>query len=424
MIGQLGQMLVSAGDVFVATRYSTESVASIGVASGVINPIFLFGIGLMMGVSPSLAMSRGEGTDDKETLFSIIIYALLVGGSLTILTLIANEFVPYFGFDPSLVPSIQQYISIVSWSFPFALLFQGIKEFLQAYDEVFMPNMLALGSVVLNLIINFILVFGFAGFGGIGEVGLAYASLAIRIILAGTILLLVWSKLSNLNFDKLLVLNIFKFSLPIAFMFFLEVLAFCTVTILSGVLGVTEAATNNIIMTLASIAFMIPLSISSAVSVKVGNAYGRKSLHDVRRYTQSSLIIVLSFVGCSASFFFFFPEQVMGLLSKDFDVIQLGIKLLLIVAIFQLFDGFQVLLTGVLRGLNSTHISSALVFMGYWLIGIPIGIYLAFYTDIGAEGLWIGLALSLSIVATLMAIFTMYRFRKLSFNPEGDYENN
>jgi MATE family multidrug resistance protein len=414
VLGQIGQMLIGAGDVYMASLYSTKTVASIGVANGVINPIFLFGIGLMMGVSPSLATSRGEGNNDRNTLSSIITYAALVGIALTLLTLLVGEFlVPHMGFDPIMIPSMQDYIRVVSWSLPFAIIFQAIKEYLQAYEEVFIPNLLSIIAVALNLIVNYILIFGYGDYEGVGEIGLAYASLFIRVLLFFAILAYVLSKEKIYKVSRALIANIFKFSLPIAFMFFIEVLAFCTVTILSGKLGIVQAAANNIIMTIASIAFMVPLSVSSAVAIKVGHSFGKKNYELIKMYSLSSVAIILCFVGFSASTFFFIPEQILAFTTSDQEVIVLGVKILFVVAFFQIVDSLQVIFSGILRGLNNTTVSSILVFIGYWVIGIPIGVYLGFYSGQGAYGLWIGLAISLTMTALFLFCYLSVRLKKI-----------
>ncbi len=415
IVGQLGQMLIGAGDVYIATKFSTHAVASIGVAGGIINPIFLFGIGLMMGVSPSLAFLRGEGKEDEDHLFSIIIYSLAVGLLLTGALLIVNEFIWVFGIEASLIQSINTYIDIVAWSIPFAIVFQGIKEYLQGFEKVFLPNLLSILAVFLNLGLNYFLVFGGLGFSGMGEVGLAYASLIIRIILCIAIIISIIGKFHIKKISKELISKIFKFSFPIAFMFFLEVLGFATVAVLSGKLGVIEAAANNIIMTLASISFMIPLSLSSAVAVKVGHSFGRKDKEGILEHIRGVLITTIIFTICSISFFIFAPQKLMELITNDVDVIQLGVKLLFIVAIFQLSDGIQVVLSGVLRGMNNTKISSIMVLIGYWIIGIPTGIYLTFFAGFGAVGLWSGLAISLFLVAITLGIGTVKVFRELRF---------
>lgn len=413
IVGQLGQMLITAGDVFVASMYSTESVAAIGVASGVINPFYLFGIGLMMGVSPSLAIRRGSGTDKRKDLSSILAYSAVWGILITAITLIANQFVPHLGFKEELIPSIQLYVDIVAWSLPFGIVFQGIKEYLQAYEDVFFANLISIVAVIFNLGVNYILVFGLGEYIGMGEVGLAWASFITRV--AQFALILIYALRSEI-FTKISIQlgkDIFKFSLPIALMFFLEVLAFCSVTLLSGKISVTAAATNNIIMTLASIIFMVPLSIGSAVAVKIGNAFGRKEFFEIKLFTKSAVILILTFACCSSILLFSIPAPILRVITQDPEVIELGVKILFIVAIFQFFDSMQVVLSGVLRGLEETQLPSLIVFIGYWIIGIPTGYYLTFYQGHGAIGLWIGLAISLSIVAIFLGIITFKRIYRV-----------
>lgn len=412
ILGQIGQMLITAGDVYIASMYSTSSVASIGVAGGIINPFFLFGIGLTIGISPSISIGRGAGTDRRDSLTSIVVYSSFWGMFVTLLALIASHFIPHFGLEPSLIPSIQKYISIVAWSLPFGIIFQGIKEYLQAYEDVVFANAISIFAVFLNLAANYILVFGFFGISPIGEEGLAWASLITRVVQFLFIFLYVVKKEKWFKFSMQFSLNTFKFSLPIAIMFFMEVLAFCSVTILSGKISVIAAATNNIIMTLASILFMIPLSISSAVAVKIGNAFGRKDFAEIKLYTTSSLIIIIGFVLLSSFFLLAYPQTILQFISNDPAVILLGVKLLLIVAIFQFSDSVQVVLTGILRGLEQTKLSSIMVFIGYWIFGIPTGYYLAFYADYGAVGLWLGLAISLGLVAIFLGIFTFIKIYK------------
>ncbi len=416
IIGQMGQMLISAGDVYIATMYSTKTVASIGVANGFINPFFLFGIGLMMGVSPVLARRRGKGAKDQMNLVPIIFYALLVGGLISMLLLALVQYTDSFGVEPELIPSLNAYIDVVAWSIPFAIVFQAVKEFLQSFEKVVIPNLISIVAVVLNLGVNYLLVFGFPGFEGVGELGLAYASVAVRIFLCGAVLIYAFRYIDFKSFQLEFIMGIFKFSLPVAFMFFLEVMAFCSVSIMSGKLGTLAAATNNIIITISSIAFMVPLSLSSAVGVKIGHAYGQKDNQLIFEYIRASVGLVFIYMLISSSLFFFAPEGIMQFLTDDQAVIQLGVKLLLIVAIFQSADGIQVLFSGVLRGLADTRTSFFMVLIGYWLIGIPTGYYLTFYQGKGPQGLWIGLALSLFLVAFALSGLTIKRYRKVALS--------
>jgi len=407
ILGQLGQMLIGAGDVFVATLYSTTTVAAIGVATGFLNPIFLFGIGLMMGVSPVIAAKIGRGEDMRRSLSSVLSIAFGVGILLSLIMIGVSEFlVDFAGIEPELVTPVKEYISIVAWSFPFALVFQAGKEYLQAFEDVMAPNLLALAAVVLNIGLNYFLVFGVGGFEGIGGIGLAIASFLIRLILCLALLgLLLKEKWGRINWA--LSKDILRLGLPTAGMFFLEVLAFCAVSVLSGKIDVVSAATNNIILVLASLTFMIPLSISSAVAVRVGNAYGSKNYELLEANAKAALFISLCFTVCSASMFYLFPAAIMRLTSDDSSVINLGIQVLFIVALFQIVDGAQVTFAGILRGVEKALQTSIMVFVGYWLIGIPLGAWLAFEKKWGVMGLWTGLATSLSILATSLLIYCM-----------------
>lgn len=410
ILGQVGQMLIGTGDVYIAGLYSTNTVAAIGVANGLINPIFLFGIGLFMGVSPILSIERAQEKDSKNDLYNILIYALVSGIGLSVLCYVLTFVIDYIPLEEVLKPSIKSYIRIVCWSFPFAYLYQGVKEYLQAREEVFWPNMFSIIAVFLNIGINYVLVFGVGDYKGIGEVGLAYASVSIRIILFISVLFLVRKDLVY-KFNSDFLKRVFIFSYPVAFMFFLEVLAFCGVSVLSGFFSVTSAATNNIIMNLASIVFMVPLSISSAVAVKVGHAYGKKNYDEIKMQTLSALIISLLFTIFSAATFSLFPGFILRIFTHDQAVIDLGIRIMFVVALFQIFDGLQVTLSGILRGLDKTRITSVMVFIGYWVFGIPFGLYFAYKMNMEVFGLWIGLALSLATVAILLGAFLIKLLR-------------
>lgn len=406
IFGQLGMMLIGVGDVFVAAKYSTTAVAAIGVANGVINPIFLFGIGMMIGVSPVVAIRRGEGKEIKHLLPTSLFYAFINAAVLVILTLVLNLFVPYLGFKPELVPHIQEYVSIVVWSFFPAYFFQVVKEFLQSFEKVVLANTISMATVFVNLVVNYLFVFGHGSFEGMGIKGLAYASLVVRILMSLSLIILSWKYLKKWILEISYIKRMFSFSLPVAFMFFLEVLAFCMVAILVGRISVEEAATNNIIMQLASLTFMIPLSLSHAASVKVGAGFGSKDIETIKNYTNAALLLAIGFMSFTGLIFWFFPEGLMSLVSNDVSVVKLGVSLLGVVAIFQLSDGVQAVLSGVLRGLDKTKESTIVVFIGYWIIGIPLGYYLAFVRNLASLGLWIGLGIALFVVALSLFIYT------------------
>lgn len=399
MLGQVGIMLIGAGDVYMATKHSTLTVAAIGVANGVVAPIFLFGIGMLMGVSPAMAIRRGRGETVENLLPTTLYNATIVAIVVTAVMLLVNEFVPYMGFEPELVPLIQEYISIISWSFLPAFYYQAVKEFLQSFENVILANTISIIAVFVNLGLNYVLVFGAFGLPGMGVKGLAIASLLIRIFMCFSILLSAHKYISVWFIDNMFAKKVIRFSLPIAFMIFLEVFAFSMVAILVGGMNVVEAAANNIIMNLTSITFMVPSAIANAVAVKIGASYGAKDAQSIYNNTKASLILSSSFMMCTAMLYWFAPTPLMQFFTADIAVISVGVQLLLVIAMFQLVDGIQVTLTGVLRGIEKTRESTILIFVGYWLLGLPLGAWLAFNQNMQARGLWVGLAVALAVVA-------------------------
>jgi MATE family multidrug resistance protein len=210
--------------------------------------------------------------------------------------------------------------------------------------------------------------------------------------------------------------DLWKLGAPISMSLFFEIMAFCSVTLFVGKFPEIQTAANNLALNIGSLAFMIPLSISAAVSVKVGHAYGERNRNSILVYSQMSLLASFAFTLCMGSIFFLFPHGVMSIYTDDLLVLDWAKKLLFLVACFQLFDGAQVTIAGILRGLSITKAASISIFFGYWIIGIPFGYYLGFYTGLEAQGFWIGLATSLAVVAVMLGTILRKKLKTLAFS--------
>ena len=418
IIGQVGIMLIGVGDVLVASAHSPLSLASIGVAVNILNPIFLFGIGLMMGVSSFVSIEIGKAKNLDSALKSSLFFALMASIALMVITYFFSLTIDYFGLVPEMVPLIKSYMNIVVFSFPFAYFYQVIKEFLQAYEKVNFANSVAIIGAIINIPLNYCLVFGKLGLPELGFDGMAYASLLIRFIMATIVIYPLRDKVFNGLIDRGYLKRLMRFSFPIASMIFFEVLGFCLFGVLAGKFGVIEAATNNLILNIASLTFMVPLSISSAVSVKVGNSFGQKSYSRIKGYSIMAIAMSMGFMLFTAVMYLLFSREIMSLLSDDFKIITMGAAVLFVVAIFQLVDGLQVTLAGVLRGLDKTKESFIGIIIGFWVIGIPLGVYLGFYEDLKLIGLWVGLAISLAVVGVLLTVITRSQFKKFKSNKD------
>lgn len=409
LFGQCSFMLVGVGDVYLASLYSSTALAIVGVANGLINPIFLSSLGLMMGISPALAIERGKNKDHQKTLGTLIAYSLItslyfVGFGFCLLWIL-----PYLDLNPQLSDGIMTYLEIVILSFPFAIVFQGLKEYWQSFEKVFIPNFINFLMVFCNLALGYELVINQS----LGIQGLAWTTLFVRALSLVLILMMMplRSRLQKVDFQ--LMKFIFKLSYPTAFMFFLEVSAFSLTSIWSGYLSINEAAGHNVTLTVGSLLFMFPLSLSSAVAVKVGVSYGAKKIVDLKAYIFSGLYSAL----LAAAFFVFlllvYKKPLMGLFTQEPKVLIVASNLALYAAGFQIFDGIQALLAGVLRGLNGAHIVSRAALVSYWLIGLPMAYYLSFIQKKGVSGLWMGLVISLTVMAFFLSIAVVKQYNNV-----------
>lgn len=414
IFGHLGLMLVGTGDMIIAGRFSRNCLAAIGLAISIQNPIMLLGLGLQFAISPILAQRRGRGEDVRKYFWTVQAYSLVIALGTTVLNLLAIKFVSVFDYGPELNPLIEEYLLITAPSMFGVCIYQGLKEFFQSQERTIAPNFVALLSAAVNLFLNYSFVFGAYGFPNLKEAGLAWASLSVRAFTAVSMFLFArefWSTTKLI--DKELIKEVWKVGVPISFSVFLEVMAFCSVTLFVGKFTADQTAANNLALNIGSLAFMVPMSIGSAVAVKVGHAYGEKNLHSLLTFAKVALMASAAFTIFNGTLFYLFPGPIMSLYSSDPAVLHWAKILLFWVACFQLFDGAQVTLAGILRGLSVTRAPSVAMFIGYWIIGIPLGYYLGFHAGMEAQGFWVGLALSLALVAGMLWVILQQKTKAL-----------
>lgn len=422
ILGQISVMLIGTGDMIIAGRYSRECLAAIGLAIAIANPIQISLLGLQMAISPLLAQKRGNGENVENYFWTVFVYSLIIPTVSCVLSLISVKIVPYFNYGPVMTPIIQEYILITSFSTFGLCLFQGMKEFFQSQEKTFAANVVALLSVGVNLLFGFAFVFGMWGMPNLKEAGLAWACLGVRIVMGLALFFIAfrrWKSSKVIHWD--FIKEMTKLGLPISFSLFLEIMAFCSVTLFVGKFAEIQTAANNLALNIASLAFMIPLSISAAVSVKVGHAYGERNFHAINIFSQVSLFTSFCFSILMGTVFYFFNHSILSLYTNDAVVLSWAKTLLFWVACFQLFDGAQVTISGILRGLSVTKAPSYAIFFGYWIIGIPLGYYLGFYTGLEAQGFWVGLAISLAIVATMLGMILKNKLKALTNEGLGNH---
>lgn len=415
IVGQLGLMLIGAGDMLMATQHSTTALAAIGLGVAFVNPVFVVGLAFQFALSPLIAKHRGEGKPTDELAWASVVYSMLLSLPFMLLTWLASYLVPLLGYESELTAMVASYVRISAWSIPGAFLYTSLREWLQAHERTFWANAVSILGVPANLLFNWLLVFGNWGFPNLGVDGLAWASLLVRCFLGILLLIPVLPVfVKSRKVDWQFIREVVKLGWPTAIAMFFEVMAFCSVTLFVGQFGEIQTAANNLVLTLASVTFMIPMAIASAVGVKVGHAFGEKNTHMISRYAWVGLSMSVGFMACSALTFATVPEPILGWFGSEPAVLAFGIKLMFWVALFQVFDGAQVTLGAILRGLTISRPVSIITFIGYWVIGIPLGWSLGNKFGLEAQGFWVGLAISLALVASGLFILTWGKVSQLA----------
>ncbi len=424
--GQIGQMLFGVGDIIVAGRYSTEVVSAIGVAGGIFAPFILIGLGLCFAVSPLTSKALGEKRPIESLLASAYTLGLLISIILIAVLCVLITNLSLFNLLPEIEPLVADYLWIVAPSLIGIIHFQISKEYLQALDDTYFSNGLVLFFNLINIGLNIILIFGLWFIPEMGIKGAALGSLIGRILMAVTLFLYLRRRFEFSSKPKRKeMLEIFHLGFPISISTFFEVMVFSAVTVLIGKMDVLTSAAHNIVLTMASLTFMVPLGMSSACSVKIAMSYGKSQYQELKEFAVAGLMLSTLFMASTALSYFIIPHFLVRFATNDPALISAAVNLLFFAALFQIPDGLQVTLLGILRGLGITKLPMLLTFIANWLIGLPIGFYFATQTDMKARGLWLGLTIGLTLMSIALTILFIHDYNKkaLRFH-EGPHHNS
>lgn len=404
LMGNLGMTMLGAVDCFVGGRYSTSALAGISISTSIHATIMMFGIGLSASVSPLLSNFRGGKIGTKKYFYPTVKFALFVAFILMLITFAYIPLLDYLGYEPSLLSDIKSFTFVLAFSTFGAQINVSLKEFLQSYEIVFFPNVLILFAVVLNLILNYIFVFGKFGFPEMGVVGIALATTVVRTVSALALLIYcLWNfkfkKFEDFGYYK----QIFKMGIPISMSIVIEFLAFNYIAIILGKVSGMYAAAHNIILVLSSTSFMIPMGISNALAVKVGYANGAKNYTELIKYIKNGIGVTLAFMTFAGLIFAIFPAQLAKLFTTDKQLISIIVPVMLIVAGFQFTDGIQASVGGIYKGLKKTKFVMFANIVAYLILSISLGYYLGIVKKMYLFGCWTAIAIS-SIVLSIILV--------------------
>lgn len=415
IMGHIGFTFIMAGDVFIAGKYSTDVLAAVSLSGAVTSIVFMFGIGLIISVSPVLSNRLGARKSIKKYFYPTIVFSQIVAFLSALAIIGCIPIMEHLGFDEKLIPDIKIYTLIVAFSTFGGYLHAALKEFLQAYEIVFFPNFLAILGIFLNLVINWVLVFGCGPIPSLGAAGLAIATVLVRAIMGLALLTfcLVKFNLCKSEIKKAYFKVLVNVGFPISVAVCLEFLAFNSMAILMGRVDGIYAAAQNVINVITSVSFMVPLSISNAIAVKVGFANGAKNLIDVKKYGIAGVTCSVGFMAFCGVLFALFPEFFARIFTNDITLVNIIVPIMILVAGFQCFDGFQCSLGGILKGLKKTQMVSFANFIGYILIGISLGSFLAFKMKLNLFGFWAGIGISSACVGLVLLYEVIKTYKKL-----------
>ncbi len=421
IMGQIGFTFILAGDVFVAGKYSTDVLSAVSISGAVTSIIFMFGIGLIISVSPVLSNRLGAKKSAKKFFYPTILFSQIIAFFSMLLILATIPLMEHMGFNPKLMPDIKIYTFIFAFSAFGGYLHAALKEFLQAYEIVFFPNFIAIIGVFLNLFFNWIFAFGWGIIPSMGAMGLGIASTLIRTIM-GLSLFIYCLYYFHFKFEKIsqkYYTSLVKVGLPISVAVSLEFITFNSMAILMGRVDSVYAAAQNVLNVISTASFVIPLSISNAIAVKVGFANGARNMEDIKRYGIAGVALSVGFMAFCGILFASFPSFFARIFTNDQELISIVIPIMYAVAGFQCFDGLQVSCGGILKGLKKTFMVSLANFFGYILIGISLGAFLAFKMHLNLLGFWIGIGISSGLVGSILIFEIVKTYKKMLKAQEG-----
>ena len=420
MLSNLGHVMMGVSDNIMVGHVGATSLAAAGLANVVFNVLMVFGIGVSYAITPLVAEADGERNTGKivETVRHGFIINLVNGCMLVIVVMSAKGILFHIDQPEEVVFLSIPYLSVITFSLVPMLVFQSCKQFLEGLSKTRTAMVIIFVSNGVNILLNYALIYGHGGFPAMGLNGAGYATLLSRTFMAVVFVSYIYyapsfrkfrtvfsiGKFSNALFNKMLHLGI-----PSGAQFIFEVAAFDFSLVMMGWLGTTTQAAHQIAINLASISYMTTAGLAAAATIRVSYFLGRKDLENLKRASYTLLAMALSFMGLCALIFIIGRHWLPVLYVDNGEVIALASSLLVIAGLFQFSDGVQVVCIAALRGLRDVKLPSILIFVAYWVIGLPLGYWLGFTMDYGAQGIWFGLLIGL----TLTGIAVFIRFRML-----------
>tara|TARA_B100001057_G_scaffold476795_1_gene545227 strand:- start:2503 stop:3870 length:1368 start_codon:yes stop_codon:yes gene_type:complete len=433
MLGMVGHIMVSFADNIMVGQLGAKELAAVSLGNSFFFIAMSLGVGFATAITPLVA--EADSSKNTRAVTSSLKHGLILCVCISLALLLGMLFsVPLMekmNQPKDVVVLAMPYLKIIAISIVPLVIFEGLKRFSDGLSKTKYPMYAAVFSNALNIILNYLLIFGMFGFPKLGIIGAGIGTLISRILMVLFIILIFFNKdkiktyFLNIDFlktEKKVFKKIFNLGFPSALQMLFEVGIFTAAIWLSGTLGKIYQAANQIAFNLSAITFMVGVGLGVAAMIRVGNQKGLSDFISLRRIAISVFLLTILIEIIFAIIFLVFnewlptlyletnnPEKIM----ENSEVILIASQLLIIVALFQIFDGLQVAILGALRGMQDVKVPTLIAFISYWVIGFPICYYLGLHTPLKSVGIWIGLLIGLGSASLLLFIRFHYLSKKL-----------
>lgn len=429
IITNLLQIALGTTDVIMLGRLGPDALASGVLGINLFFAFVIFGIGVASAVAPMVARERGARPyavrDVRRTVRQGLWSAIAIAIPVWVILWFAEPILLALGQDPDTVAGAARYLSTLQWAFLPFIAYIVMRNFIAAMERPLWGLWAGIIGFIANAVAAWCLIFGALGFPRLELVGAGIATTISSSVMFGVLALVaifdrrfrryhIFGRFWRADWRRFR--QLWALGLPIAATLVFEVSIFNGAVFLMGLIGKTSLAAHSIAIQIASVAFMVPLGFGQAVTVRVGRAFGANDRDAITRAGWTAYVMGVGFMTVTASVMLFSPHLVIGAFldlsePENWPVIELATTFLAFAALFQLVDGAQAVGSGMLRGLHDTRVPMVIAALGYWGIGMPLGVVLAFPFGLEGAGIWIGLAGGLAVVAVLMTARWVMRER-------------
>jgi MATE family multidrug resistance protein len=419
IFSQIGQVTVNLADNMMVGHVGTTELAAASFAINVFHVGMLLGLGITLGLTPLVGQSFSP--DDSKSAGSWLKNGVLVYFIASFALCAAMSAVVFFmdrmGQSEDVVKLAIPYYLIQVTSLVPLMVFFSFKQFFEGIGNTKIAMAITIATNLVNIGLNYILIYGKLGFPAFGLNGAGYATLIARMIMPVIFVLVILNRNSlrhylteaiHSSFEMVKIKHILSIGFPIGLQMVIEVLSFSFGAIMLGWISKESIAGHQVAISMASMTYMISFGLASGTTIRVSHSFGDKNMNELKRAIYASLHIVVAFMSLMGVLFILLRHQLPLLFTSDPAVIQVAAGLLVVGAVFQVFDGVQVVLLGALRGLADVRIPLFIAFFSYVVVSLPVSYLLSFVFNFGYSGVWIGFVFGLSTAAVLFG----FRLRK------------